>query len=151
MLCSKAKTRQLSDGCSGILRKVTPQACRAGGPQRNEMVCQRSCTSTWGHSSKLHGHAIPSHFFQTLDQAGPNFPCYQPGTHWCNKCPSEARRGSKPGQKPAKNPKTSLPNAVSKIPWRKVFLYPFFLYDAVLKETWRKTLILVYVLVLVIS
>ena len=103
MLCAKGKTRQLSGGCSGILRKATPQVCRAGGLQRNEMVCQRhfdkirreddrrcSCPSTWGHSSKLHGHAIPSHFFQTLDQAGSSFPCYQPGTRWCNKCRSEA-------------------------------------------------------------
>ena len=69
MLCSKAKTRRLWDGCSGILRKANPQVCRAGGLQPNEMVCQRhldkirreddrrcSCPSTWGHSSRLHGH-----------------------------------------------------------------------------------------------
>lgn len=103
MLCSKAKTRRLSDGCSGILRKANPQVCRAGGLQPNEMVCQRhfdkirreddrrcSCPSTWGHSSRLHGHAIPHHFFPTLDHAGFNFPNYQPGTRWCNKCRSEA-------------------------------------------------------------
>ena len=103
MLCSKAKTRRLSDGCSGILRKENPQVCKAGGLQTNEMVCQRhfdkirreddrrcSCPSTWGHSSRLHGHAIPHHFFPTLDQAGFTFPNYQPGTRWCNKCRSEA-------------------------------------------------------------
>ena len=103
MLCSKAKTRRLSDGCSGILRKANPQVCRAGGLQPKEMVCQRhfdkirreddrrcSCPSAWGHSSRLHGHAIPHHFFPTLDHAGFNFPNYQPGTRWCNKCRSEA-------------------------------------------------------------
>ena len=43
-----------------------------------------------GDSSRLHGHAIPHHLFPTLDQAGFNFPNYQPGTRWCNKCRSEA-------------------------------------------------------------
>ena len=85
LLCSNAKTRRLSDGCNGILRKANPQVCRAGGLQPKEMVCQRhfdkirreddmyrrcSCPSTWGHSSKLHSHAIPHHFFPTPDQAG---------------------------------------------------------------------------------
>ena len=101
MLCSKGKTRRLSDGCSAILRNR--QVCRAGGLQANEMICQRhfdkirreddrrcSCQSTWGHSSRLHGHAIPHYFFPILDQAGFNFPNYQPGKRWCNKCRSEA-------------------------------------------------------------
>jgi len=103
LLCSNAKTRRLSDGCNGILRKANPQVCRAGGLQPKEMVCQRhfdkirreddrrcSCPCTWGHSSKLHSHAIPHHFFPTLDQAGFNFPNYQPGTRQCNKRRSEA-------------------------------------------------------------
>lgn len=103
MLCAKAKTRKLLHGCSGVLRKPTPQICRAGGLESCETVCQRhfdqirreddrncSCPSTWGHSKKLHGHPIPSRFHNVLDEAGRSLDKYKPGTRWCNKCRDEA-------------------------------------------------------------
>ena len=99
MLCAKAKTRRLLNGCSGVLRKPTSQVCRAGGLEPYESVCQKhfdqirreddkkcSCPSTWGHSRKLHGHRIPTHYYRFLDQVGQNSSSYKPGTRWCNKC-----------------------------------------------------------------
>lgn len=103
MLCVKAKTRTLFNNCSGILRKPTPQVCRAGGIETCEAVCQRhfdeirrednkrcSCPSSWGHSEKLHGHPILRRFYQILDEVGANCISYKPGTRWCNKCRTEA-------------------------------------------------------------
>ena len=139
LLCSNAKTRRLSDSCNGILRKANPQVCRAGGLQPKEMVCQRhfdkirreydrrcSCLSTWEHSSKLHSHAIPHHFFPTVDQAGFNFPNYQPGTRQCNKCRSEAPQRIQNWPK-SDNRKTSPLNVVNKIIRRLVSLIVHFL------------------------
>ena len=113
-----------------------------------------SCPSTWGHSSKLHGHAIPSHFFQVLDQAGSNFPCYQPGTRWCNKCQSEAPKRIQKWPKKDENSENIATKRTKQDPVESMeasFLMSIFSYDAVLKETWRKTLILLYVIVLGIS
>ena len=104
MLCAKAKTRQLLCDCSGALRTPTSQVCRAGGIEPYESVCQRhfdkirreddkicSCPSSWGHSSKLHAHPVPTQYYQILDQVGrSSASSYKPGTRWCNKCRNEA-------------------------------------------------------------
>ena len=104
MLCAKAKTRRVLHGCSGDLRKLTPQVCRAGGLQALETICQRhfdqirreddrrcSRPSTWGHSHKLHAHPIPTRYYRILDEVGQeSCTLYKPGTRWCNKCRMEA-------------------------------------------------------------
>ena len=163
MLCSKAKTRRLSDGCSGIVRKANPQVCRAGGLQPNEMVCQRrfdkirreddrrcSCPSTWGHSSRLHGRAIPHHFFPTLDQAGFNFPNYQPGTLWCDKCRSEAPQRIQNWPKSDKS--ENISTECSQQDHTQVsFLNMFIFVGCCSKKTWNDPLLLIYLLVLCTS
>ena len=85
LLCSNAKTRRLSDGCNGILRKANPQVCRAGGLQPKEMVCQRHFDKIWRED--LHSHAIPHHFFPTPDQAGFVGASNVINDHKCNKGP----------------------------------------------------------------
>lgn len=87
--------------------------------------------------------------FKLLIKLAPVFLVINLGHAGVTNAEVKPRRGSKTGQKTTKNPKTSLSNAVSKIQWRQVFLCPFF--RTILKQTWRKTLILFYVLVFGIS
>ena len=90
MLCTKAKSSHLSEGCRGSFRHINPLRCRAGwlAGWSHELGCQRhfdiirreadrrcTCPST----REVARSAIPSCLFQTLDKAGAFFPNYQAG------------------------------------------------------------------------
>lgn len=105
MLCFFSKTRRSSQSCRGIFRQTNSEISRSGKIPLNEYLCQHhfdeirrhnnkrcSCPSTWGHSTSLHPHPIPSKYLQLLDEAGQDIENYIPGTRWCNKCHKTASK-----------------------------------------------------------